>query len=99
MLSVKDFYNKYHKSFDRTRYSVWRAVRDFIEVIPPGSTVFEAGCGNGKNLEYMNEKDLITIGVDFSDKLVDICKEMLYLCVVCQKYLQNLLNVSVFLHL
>ena len=75
MLSVKDFYNKYHKSFDRTRYSVWRAVRDFIEVIPPGSTVLEAGCGNGKNLEYMNEKDLITMGVDFSDKLVDICKE------------------------
>ena len=74
-LRVKDFYNTHYKRFDSSRYRVWKAVREFVENIPKNSFVFESGCGNGKNLIYMNNHGIKTCGIDFSYRLVDICKK------------------------
>jgi ubiquinone/menaquinone biosynthesis C-methylase UbiE len=72
---VRDFYNKNYKRFDTSRFSVWNAVKDFVEEIPKNSYVLDAGCGNGKNMIYMNNKNIKTVGIDFSIKLLDICKD------------------------
>lgn len=71
---VKKFYNKHSKRFDSTRVSIWKCVRDFVETLPKGSTVLDVGCGNGKNIVYMKKHDIVPYGIDFSSKLVDICR-------------------------
>ena len=43
-----NIYDKIYKEFDRSRYSIWEKVREFIEKIGEGEVVMDAGCGNGK---------------------------------------------------
>ena len=71
---VRNFYNNNYKRFDVSRCSVWNAVKDFIDLIPQNSFVLDAGCGNGKNMIYIQNRKINVVGIDFSTKLLDICK-------------------------
>lgn len=66
-------YSRFARSFSRTRTSVWEEVRHFLDSLPTGSTVLEAGCGNGKNMKYRS--DLHMVGVDICKELLEICEE------------------------
>ena len=70
---VVDTYNKIADEFNITRYSVWNKVKNFIDSLESGSKLFEAGCGNGKNLTY--RKDIQTYGCDISSGLIDVCRQ------------------------
>lgn len=70
---VYDTYQCIFQHFDKTRHSVWKCVKKFIDSIPPSSSLLEIGCGNGKNLQY--RKDLNSVGVDFVPNFVRLCKE------------------------
>jgi len=72
---VRDFYNENFKRFDSSRFSVWKAVKKFVDNIPENSNVLDAGCGNGKNMIYMNNKNINCIGIDFSQQLLQICRD------------------------
>lgn len=71
---VKDFYNQNYKRFDTSRYSVWLEVKKFFEKIPTEIKVLDAGCGNGKNMIYLQDKGISVKGIDFSEKLLQICR-------------------------
>jgi ubiquinone/menaquinone biosynthesis C-methylase UbiE len=58
--------------FDKTRYSVWRGVKEFLDHLSPYSIVADVGCGNGKNARYRN--DLVMFCSDISSELVKISK-------------------------
>lgn len=73
--NVRQFYNNNYEKFDNSRYSIWKAVRNFVDNIAEDSLVLDAGCGNGKNMLYMQARDIKVIGIDFCDKLLNICKE------------------------
>ena len=68
-----DCYNIIAKDFDKTRVSVWKKVKEFLDNIPEGSLVGDIGCGNGKNMLYNNNK-LNYIGIDSCVKFIEICK-------------------------
>ena len=70
---VQEAYNKIASSFSSTRYRPWSCVERFLSEIESGSKVADIGCGNGKNMQY--RMDCEFKGCDFSQKLVDICKE------------------------
>ena len=72
-INVKDVYNKIAKEFSNTRYRPWSCVEDFLDSVKSGSKIGDIGCGNGKNMKY--RKDCENYGCDFSQGLVDICKE------------------------
>ena len=72
---VKDFYNSYSERFSQTRYAVWDVVKNFNSSIDPKSKILDAGCGNGKNMAYLQNEGHTINGIDFSDSLLDICKE------------------------
>ena len=72
---VRTFYNNNYEKFDNSRFSIWKAVRQFVNNITEDSLVLDAGCGNGKNMLYMQTRDIKVIGIDFCDKLLNICKE------------------------
>lgn len=67
---VLDFYDKVGEKFSATRYSLWSCVREHLLSLPATDSVFEAGCGNGKNFIRPN-----MCGIDTCQTLVDICKK------------------------
>lgn len=69
---IKNIYNNISKEFNNTRYSRWKGVKDFLDSIEKNSLLGDFGCGNGKYLKY--RKDIFTIGIDISDKLLEIIK-------------------------
>ena len=74
MLPVVQTYNIIAKSFDKTRYSIWKCVREYILELPIGNNILEVGCGNGKNLEYLKQLGYANVsGCDVSVEFVNIC--------------------------
>ncbi len=70
---VKTTYNTIADEFSRTRYTVWDAVKVFLDEIKPHTVLADIGCGNGKNMLY--RKDIINIGMDICENFVKICRE------------------------
>jgi len=70
-LSVSQVYDKIAGDFNITRVRIWGSVKMFIDSIPAGSKVLELGCGNGKNMLYRSDLDIL--GVDISKEQVAIC--------------------------
>jgi len=69
---LENVYNYIAKDFNTSRYKVWKTVANFLESLPKNSKVLEVGCGNGKNMLYRN--DLKFTGIDFSQEMINICK-------------------------
>ena len=74
-LSVQKFYNSNSKRFSQTRYSVWESVKKFNDKININTKILDAGCGNGKNMIYFQNKGHIVKGIDFSNNLLKICED------------------------
>lgn len=69
-------YTQIAKRFDITRAYVWPCVKRILEIFRwnPNTTVFEAGCGNGRNLVYAKELGYMTVeGMDICPEFVEIC--------------------------
>lgn len=71
---VKDFYDKHWQRFDVSRVRIWKCVKEFTSTIVKKSTILDVGCGNGKNVKYLLDNDIKAYGIDFSEKLVEVCK-------------------------
>ena len=72
---VKDFYNTHWERFDISRVRIWKYVKEFTSTLPKESTVLDVGCGNGKNIKYMLDNQIQASGIDFSEKLVQVCRK------------------------
>ncbi|HLE47333.1 MAG TPA: class I SAM-dependent methyltransferase [Candidatus Thermoplasmatota archaeon] len=57
-------------SFNSTRGRPWRPVLEFLETVPTGARLLDAGCGNGRHARAAQAKGLEVVGVDFSRKLL-----------------------------
>lgn len=94
---VLDVYNQIAESFNRTRQSVWQDVRTFLDLLPSKCQVFEAGCGNGKNMLY--RKDLDIKGIDNCNHFVAMCKKKGLSvspgCVTCIPYVDNSFDATI----
>lgn len=66
------FYNNNYKLFSDTRFCLWDIVKEFSNNFCKKSYILDAGCGNGKNIKYFNDKCNI-IGIDKCQKFVEIC--------------------------
>ena len=66
------FYDNNAERFSDTRFCLWDVVRDFSKKFKKNDFVCDAGCGNGKNIKYLQYNCNI-IGFDKCEKLVNIC--------------------------
>ena len=69
---IARFYDLHSKFAEKLWFSEWR--NQFI--LPLNGKILEAGIGTGKNMEYYNPKAEV-IGIDFSEKMLQIAKEKL----------------------
>ena len=47
----------------------------FVSLLPKSATILDAGCGPGRDCEYFVKQGFQVVGVDLSDKLLDIAKQ------------------------
>ena len=72
----KDTYSEISLEFSTTRAYVWKCVKDFCNLIDDSEekNIIEIGCGNGKNIQYINSKKKVNIiGVDNCQNFVNLC--------------------------
>ncbi|CAF1506112.1 unnamed protein product [Adineta ricciae] len=85
---VHKVYNEIAHKFSDSRYKPWPHVAEFLQTFPSASYVLDIGCGNGK---YLNvRKDLLMIGCDRSEGLLEICRERHH-----QVFLSDCMAISV----
>jgi len=73
---TKQDYNEIAQEFSATRQQAWEETEFlFNDYVIPGDKVLDLGCGNGRFFEFLKDKDIDYIGVDFSEKLIEIAKE------------------------
>ncbi len=74
-----EFYDKiiklHHQEFNYKRM----LYRDWLDVLSSklnkGDTILDLGCGNGRAVKYFVDKGFQGIGVDISDKMLELAKE------------------------
>lgn len=67
---VSDVYNNIAHHFRDTRAYKWQWVTDFVTSFPEHSTIYDVGCGSGRNMEYENYH---FIGLDNCDAFINMC--------------------------
>jgi tRNA (uracil-5-)-methyltransferase TRM9 len=73
--NVINTYDVIALDFDKTRFSIWKCVRDFSQHIDKDAYILDMGCGNGKNMNYFLNNGWMNIrGCDASVKFVSLCQ-------------------------
>jgi len=68
-------YEAIASEFSTTRAYVWKCIKDFCSLMNDDTTLLEVGCGNGKNIEYINNrKKCSSHGIDTCSNFVNYCK-------------------------
>ncbi|KDP32719.1 hypothetical protein JCGZ_12011 [Jatropha curcas] len=70
---VHRVYDAIAPHFSSTRFAKWPKVATFLNSLPSGSLILDAGCGNGKYLGL--NPDCFFIGCDISAPLIKICAD------------------------
>jgi alkylated DNA repair protein alkB family protein 8 len=60
--------------FDNSRHYKWKWVNTFLNELRKDATVYDIGCGNGRNMANNNAKNLNFIGIDNCENFIKICK-------------------------
>ncbi|MFA4942196.1 MAG: methyltransferase domain-containing protein [Patescibacteria group bacterium] len=73
---VKANYSDIASDFNTTRKKyLWLSLIDLVQNIKPGTRVLDVGCGNGRLLEALADKQVDYLGVDNSRKLIKLAQE------------------------
>src|SRR3989344_6092830 len=76
-MDLRETYNKiaedWHKDHKQDNWWV-EGTNEFISFLKPNSLVLDAGCGAGTKSKYLIDRGLKVVGIDFSDKLIEIAK-------------------------
>ncbi|KAL3845314.1 hypothetical protein ACJIZ3_002717 [Penstemon smallii] len=70
---VHRVYDAIAPHFSSTRFAKWPKVQLFLNSLPSGSLILDAGCGNGKYLGL--NPNCYFIGCDISAPLINICSD------------------------
>ncbi|MDO8639453.1 MAG: methyltransferase domain-containing protein [bacterium] len=75
LLKTKEDYNLISDEFSRTRQRLWPEIKFlFDNYIEAGEKILDLGCGNGRFFKWFQEKGADYLGVDNSEKLIEIAK-------------------------
>lgn len=72
---TKNDYNLIAEEWSRVKAFVPEDIKPLGEYTLAGERVLDLGCGNGRLLEMFKEKRIDYIGVDISEKLIEIAKK------------------------
>ena len=67
-------YDQMAEKFSGTRSFFWNDLAFIADYVADGERVLDYGCGNGRILEILKTKKIDYVGVDISQKLIDLAK-------------------------
>lgn len=76
-MDLKETYNRIAEDWHRDHLDDdwWREGTDaFIKELTPGAHVLDVGCGSGVKSKYLVDHGFKVIGIDISDKLIEIAR-------------------------
>lgn len=76
-MNLKDTYNRIAEDwFENHHDDTWwiEGIDEFISFLKPDSLVLDVGCGAGIKSQYLLNKKLRVVGIDFSEKIIDIAR-------------------------
>ena len=76
--NVTLIYSKIANHFNHTRYHTWPKIQEFVYMLPTNSTIYDIGCGNGRNMNIRD--DCKFIGCDNNIDLLQIAKNKSLQC-------------------
>ena len=90
-------WDKISDSFDKTRRKPWQICLDYIKIQSKNDIFADFGCGNGRHLIPAARYFKKVIGIDLSNKLLDIVKEKLKMNEIENVELihSNLINIPI----
>lgn len=68
-------YNSIAGEFSRTRWNIWAEFGIFRQYVEDGDKILDVGCGNGRLLELLKDKNIEYAGIDNSENLLKIAKK------------------------
>jgi len=71
---TKRNFDEIAEHFSMTRQWPWEVMKSFLVYVKEGDKVLDIGCGNGRLYELLKEKNVEYVGVDNSEKLIEIAK-------------------------
>ncbi len=75
LAKVKTDYGTIAREFSDTRAFIWPEMELLAERIKSGDRVLDAGCGNGRFLDVLAEKDIDYTGVDNQEAFLEVAKK------------------------
>jgi ubiquinone/menaquinone biosynthesis C-methylase UbiE len=69
----KQLWNNIAEKFELTRHRVWD-LESLANYAKSGMKVLDLGCGNGRLYEILKNKEIEYVGIDISEKLINIAK-------------------------
>jgi len=73
LAKTKEDYNKIAQDYANTRHFTWD-IENLVQYVFPKERILDLGCGSGRLLEILEDKDIDYFGIDFSEKLIEIAK-------------------------
>ena len=75
--NIEHQYDIISDEFDTTRVRIWTSVQLFLmkHASINKNTLLDVGVGNGKNIVFANDHNYKCVGIDISNKLLDICRK------------------------
>ena len=66
-------YSQIAKDFDRTRKNLfWPPLKKIVDSLPNGARILDLGCGDGRLLNYLGQRQIEYVGLDNSPELLAI---------------------------
>lgn len=71
---TREDYNRIAGQFSGTRYDLWPELKPFENLIKDGQNILDWGCGNGRLLFLLKNKNVKYFGLDQSDELLKLAE-------------------------
>ena len=77
---VRDYFNSIAGQWDQTNYCAPEKLRRIVELanVHPDDRVLDVACGTGILVDFLLEKTDYVLGLDLSEKMIDIAPQFRY---------------------
>ena len=74
LVKTRRDYNQIAEQFSSSRAFLWEELIPLARYVQSGEKVLDLGCGNGRLYSMLEDKNLGYVGIDSSEKLIEIAK-------------------------
>jgi len=75
LVKTRNDYNQIAKEFSSSRAFLWEELNPLARYVQDGDKVLDLGCGNGRLFSALKDKNVEYLGVDSSDRLIEIARK------------------------